>query len=303
MDQKLEGWFTERSPMWPGQAFSLKVEKVILDKQSKYQHIQIFDSSHYGRVLVLDGAIQLTERDEASYQEMLAFMPLNSHPNPKKVLVIGGGDGGVVREVAKHPAVKRIVMCEIDDEVVNACREHIPSVSSGFNDPRLELHIGDGLQFLQSSDEQFDVIITDASDPVVADTTADAGDCSKDGPAMSLFNEEYYTQLHDRLAPEGILTSQGESMWLHKELIGGLLRKSRSVYPVVQYAYTCTPSYPSGQIGLIMCSKNPATNFRDPVTKWSLEDVKRYKLKYYNTAMHSAAFALPTFMTLFLDSL
>uniref|UniRef100_A0A2P2HXJ7 Spermidine synthase-like n=1 Tax=Hirondellea gigas TaxID=1518452 RepID=A0A2P2HXJ7_9CRUS len=231
---------------------------------------------------------------------MMAFVPLNSHPNPQNVLVIGGGDGGVVREVAKHPAVKSIVMCEIDEEVVNACKEHIPSLACGFDDPRLTLHIGDGLEFLCSYPGQFDVIITDSTDPVVGDSDHQK---SKDGPAMSLFNEEYYTKLHEKLTPEGILCSQGESMWLHKELIGSLLAKSRTVYPVVDYAYTCTPSYPSGQIGLIMCSKNPKTIFREPVLSWTADELKQYGLKYYNTDIHSAAFTLPTFMQEFLNTL
>ncbi|KAF2359937.1 Spermidine/spermine synthase [Trinorchestia longiramus] len=298
MDQHLEGWFTERSPMWPGQAFSLKIKKLILDKHTQYQHIQIFDTEKYGRMLVLDGAIQLTERDEAAYQEMLAFLPLNSHPNPQKVLVIGGGDGGVVREICKHPAVKEIVMCEIDDQVVAACKEHIPSMATGFSDPRLTLHIGDGMEFLGKYEGTFDVIITDSSDPEVADDN----DQSKNGPAVTLFNDAFYSRLHEKLAHNGVLASQGESMWLHKHLIKGLIKKSKELYPVVDYAYTCTPSYPSGQIGFIICSKSSTSHLRDPVTKWSSEDVKRLKLKYYNTAIHSASFVLPNFMREFLDA-
>ncbi|XP_018023973.1 spermidine synthase-like [Hyalella azteca] len=298
MNLKFHGWFTECSPMWPGQAFSLKINKLIFDKKSQYQHIQIYETEKYGRMLVLDGAIQLTERDEASYQEMLAFLPLNSHPNPEKVLVIGGGDGGILREVAKHPAVKEIVMCEIDDHVVAACKEHIPSLASGFSDPRVTLHFGDGMEFLGSHAGKFDVIITDASDPVVPDDD----EAGKDGPAATLFNDAFYARLHEKLNPEGVLACQGESMWLHKDLIKGLMKKSRELYPVVEYAYTCTPSYPCGQIGFILCSKNPTLNLRVPVTKWTSEEVKRLKLKYYNTDIHSASFVLPTFMTEFLSS-
>jgi len=283
--------------MWPGQAMSLKVDKVLVDKQTKYQHLQIFESSDYGKVLVLDGAIQLTERDEASYQEMMAFMALNSHPKPSKVLVIGGGDGGVVREVAKHPQVETIVQCEIDDQVIEACKEHIPSLACGFADPRLRLHVGDGMAFLKSCKEKFDVIITDASDPSVYDAQGN----EKEGPAVTLFNEDYYMALRNTLTDDGILLSQGESMVLHKELIGKLMAKSRSLYPVVEYAYTCTPTYPSGQIGLILCSKNKDTDFRVPVTVFSRQDEEKMGLKYYNSGIHTASLALPNFMRNYLE--
>ncbi|KAK7084823.1 hypothetical protein SK128_003815 [Halocaridina rubra] len=190
MDQNLQGWYTERSPMWPGQAFSLQVKKVLLEKKSEFQHIQIFESTNYGKVLVLDGAIQCTERDECSYQEMITFLPLNSHPSPKKVLIIGGGDGGVAREVAKHPAVEEIVQCEIDVKVIESCKDLIPSLGCGFNSPKLTLHTGDGAKFLEETDEKFDVIITDASDPVV--NADDSGNTKDDTytTATGLFGRE-----------------------------------------------------------------------------------------------------------------
>ncbi|XP_063613641.1 spermidine synthase-like [Penaeus indicus] len=300
MDQKLDGWFTERSPMWPGQAFSLKVEKVLHEKQSKYQHIQLFESSNYGKVMVLDGAIQFTERDECSYQEMITFLPLNSHPSPKKVLIVGGGDGGVAREVAKHPAVEKVVQCEIDSEVIEACKTYAPSLGCGFSNPKLTLYTGDGAEFLEKTDEKFDVIITDASDPVVADD--DQGSSTKDGPAVSLFNEAYYAKMKDKLADGGILSCQCESMWLHTALITSLIKTCRTIYPVVEYAYTCTPSYPSGQIGFLLCSKNENTNFREPVTVWDLEAAEKMNLKYYNSDIHRASFIMPTFMRRELDN-
>ncbi|XP_064123107.1 spermidine synthase-like [Macrobrachium nipponense] len=293
MDQNLKGWFTERSPMWPGQAFSLQVKEVLLEEKSPFQSIQVFDSTHYGRVLVLDGAIQCTERDECSYQEMITFLPLNSHPSPKRVLIIGGGDGGVAREVSKHPSVEHIVQCEIDSKVVEACKKYIPSMGCGFSCPKLTLYTGDGAKFLETTNEKFDVIITDASDPVV---NADEGAGTKDGPAASLFNEDYYVKMKEKLAEGGILCCQGENMWLHAELISRLLKKCRSIYPVVDYAYTCTPTYPSGQIGFILCSKNPQTKFREPVTIWNDDDVETFSLKYYNADIHRASFIMPTFM-------
>lgn len=291
MDSFKKGWFTEASPMWPGQTFSLEVSNVLVDKKTKYQHLIIFESKTYGRVLVLDGVIQVTERDEASYHEMMAFMALNCHPNPRKVLVIGGGDGGVAREVAKHPAVESIVQCEIDEEVVNACKEHLPSLACGYADPRHKLHIGDGMEFLLNCKEKFDIIITDALDPEVFD---EAGN-KKDGPAQSLFKENYYKALHDTLADDGILLSQG-GCWLHAELIGKLIKKSRTLYPVVDFSSINTPTYPCGQIGLILCSKNKSTNFRKPLTVFSSDQLKSMGLKYYNDEVHLGSLLMPTFM-------
>lgn len=294
MDQNLSGWYTERSPMWPGQAFSLQVKKMLLEKKSQFQNIQIFESTHYGKVLVLDGAIQFSERDECSYQEMITFLPLNSHPNPKKVLIIGGGDGGVAREVAKHPSVEKIVQCEIDSQVIEACKAYVPSMGCGFSNPKLTLHTGDGAKFLENTDEKFDVIITDASDPVV--NADESGAETKDGPAVTLFNEGYYARMETKLAEGGILCCQGENMWLHAELISRLIKKCRSIFPVVEYAYTCTPTYPSGQIGFILCSKNSSTTFKEPVTIWGEDEAEKMSLKYYNPDIHRASFVMPTFM-------
>ncbi|XP_042223791.1 spermidine synthase-like [Homarus americanus] len=292
MDQDLKGWYTEQSPMWPGQAFSLQIEKILHEKKSKFQNIQVLESTHYGKMLVLDGAIQFTERDEASYQEMITFLPLNSHPHPKKVLVVGGGDGGVARECSRHPAVEEVVQCEIDAEVIEACKTFVPSMGCGFSNPKLTLYTGDGAQFLEKTNDKFDVIITDASDPVV---NGDGGGV-KDGPAISLFQEDYYARMKDKLTEGGILCCQGECMWLDAALISRLVKNCHEIFPVVEYAYTCTPSYPSGQIGFILCSKNEATNFRDPVTVWDCEKATALSLKYYNADIHRASFVMPTFM-------
>lgn len=299
MDQTLKGWYTERSPMWPGQAFSFKVKRTLLQKRSQYQNIEVFESTNHGKVLVLDGAIQFSEWDEASYQEMITFLPVNAHPRPRKVLVVGGGDGGVVRELAKHPDVEEVVQCEIDVEVIEACKTHVPSMGCGFTNSKLTLHTGDGAKFLEETQDKFDVIITDASDPIV-NTDQEDGE-TKDGPAVSLFNEDYYVKMKNRLAEGGILCCQGESMWLHADLIVKLVGACRRSFPVVQYAYTSTPTYPSGQIGFILCSTNPATKFDEPVRVWSQQEATKMGLKYYNADIHRTAFTLPTFMRNKLD--
>lgn len=190
-----DGWFREISPMWPGQAMTLKVNQIVHHEKSKYQDVLIFESSDYGMVLVLDNVIQCTERDEFSYQEMIAHLGMFVHPNPKKVLVIGGGDGGVLREVVKHESVEEAVLCDIDEAVIRLSKKYLPGMSVGFQHPNVKVHIGDGFKFLEDYKDTFDVIITDSSDP--------------EGPAESLFQKPYFELLHGALREGGVITTQG----------------------------------------------------------------------------------------------
>ncbi|KAG9975641.1 spermidine synthase, partial [Aureobasidium melanogenum] len=143
-----DGWFREISDMWPGQAMTLKVNQVVHHEKSKYQDVLIFESTDYGMVLVLDNVIQCTERDEFSYQEMITHLAMNSHPNPKKVLVIGGGDGGVLREVVKHECVEEAVLCDIDEAVIRLSKKYLPGMAVGYQHPNVTTHVGDGFKFL-----------------------------------------------------------------------------------------------------------------------------------------------------------
>ena len=174
---------------------TLKVEKVLHHEKSKYQDVLVFQSTTYGTVLVLDGAIQVTERDEFAYQEMITHLAMNSHPNPKKVLVIGGGDGGVLREVVKHECVEEAVLCDIDEAVIRVSKQYLPGLSGVYEHPKVKVHIGDGFKFLDDYKNAFDVIITDSSDP--------------DGPAASLFQKSYFELLHGALREGGVITTQG----------------------------------------------------------------------------------------------
>lgn len=278
VDLIIDGWFHERGEMWPGQAMSLKVKKVIYHQRSLYQDVLVFESESYGNVLVLDGVIQVTERDEFSYQEMIAHIPLFAHPNPQKVLVIGGGDGGVLREIARHPSVEEIVICEIDKDVIDVSKKYLRSVAKGYDDPRVTVHIMDGAKFMDANHDSFDVIITDSSDPI--------------GPASVLFETPFYNAMHASLRQGGIVCTQGECMWLHLHLIKPLLKAISSTYTDVGYAYTAIPTYPSGQIGLIIATKG-----RGPCSKpvrTPSEEVQK-ELRYYTPEIHSAAFALPAF--------
>jgi len=281
MDALKNGWFSELSVLWAGQSLSLQVEKVLHQEKSKYQDVLILQTKSYGRVLVLDGVIQCTERDEFSYQEMIAFLPLASHPNPKKVLIIGGGDGGVAREVAKYPTVESIVQCEIDDRVIELSKKYLPFMASGFDSPKLTLHVGDGFEFMGKHQNEFDVIITDSSDPI--------------GPAESLFQENYYRLVAAALRPGGILCSQGENMWYHAEIIRSMIGFCEGIFSTVNYAYTSIPTYPGGQIGFLLCSKDKNTVFEKPLRTFSDEELEKMNMRYYSSPIHSAAFILPRF--------
>ncbi|KAH7914879.1 Saccharopine dehydrogenase-domain-containing protein [Hygrophoropsis aurantiaca] len=269
-----DGWFHEISSQWPGQAMSLKVNKILHTEKSLYQDVLVFESETYGNVLVLDGVIQCTERDEFSYQEMIAHLPLASHPHPKKVLVIGGGDGGVVREVLKHDTVEEVVLCDIDEAVVRVSKIYLPHMSALLESPRVTVFIGDGFKFLAENESTYDVIITDSSDPV--------------GPAESLFQKPYFQLLHDALTPGGHISTQGECLWLHLPLISDLKQMTRGLFPVSEYAFTTIPTYPSGQIGFTVCSKAQGRDLATPVRK--VQDTR-----YYNEKVHKAAFVLPEF--------
>ena len=278
MDLIIDGWFHERGELWRGQAMSLKVNKVIDHHRSLFQDILVVETEAHGNALILDGVIQVTERDEFSYQEMIAHIPLFAHENPKKVLVIGGGDGGVLREIARHEGVEEIVICEIDQGVIDVSKKYLPGLAKGYDDPRVTVHVMDGAIFMEQNQASFDVIITDSSDPI--------------GPASVLFETPFFNAMYKCLRPGGIVCTQGECMWLHIDLIRPLIKSISQTFTNVGYAYTTIPTYPSGQIGFVVATKDrggcnmPARRPTDEVQK---------QLRYYTTELHEAAFVLPAF--------
>ncbi|EEF28057.1 spermidine synthase 1 [Ricinus communis] len=288
----IPGWFSEISPMWPGEAHSLKVEKILFQGKSDYQNVMVFQSSTYGKVLVLDGVIQLTERDECAYQEMITHLPLCSIPNPQKVLVIGGGDGGVLREVARHSSIDHIDICEIDKMVIDVSKEFFPDIAVGYEDPRVTLHVGDGVAFLKNSPAgTYDAIIVDSSDPI--------------GPAQELFEKPFFESVARALRPGGVVCTQAESIWLHMHIIEDIVANCRQIFKgSVNYAWTTVPTYPSGVIGFMLCStEGPSVDFKHPVNPIDAKDSKSTRpLKFYNSEIHSAAFCLPSFAKKVIDA-
>jgi len=236
-------------------------------------------------VLVLDGVIQLTERDEFVYQEMITHLPLFSHPSPKNILIVGGGDGGVLREVCRHKCVQSITMVEIDQLVIDVAKKFFSnSTATSFDDPRLTIVNEDAAEFLRSKNYTdknscYDIIIADTSDPV--------------GPAESLFDPSFYEQMHDALKDGGIVCAQGECFWVHLDLIVNVVSCCSDIFDCVEYASTMVPSYPCGQIGFILAGKGKHVNFLKPQRT---QDNFQSKLKWYNPSIHQSSFILPQFM-------
>lgn len=277
-----DGWFMEKNNQWPGQATSLQVSKVLLHQRTKFQDLMVFESTTWGNVLVLDGVIQLTEKDECSYQEMMAHLPMFSHKNPKNVLIIGGGDGGVLREVCRHECVESATMVEIDVGVTEASKQFFPKVACGFQHPKANLIIGDGVKFASdAADSSYDVIVVDSSDPV--------------GPAEKLFSKEFYENAHRILRPGGVMCTQSECSWLNAELIQDIVKTFGAPFASAEYASMQVPTYPCGQIGAFLGRKaDPATEGADASCRRPMRSVPSdMDLQYYTEDMHSAAFALP----------
>lgn len=277
MNEIMNGWFSEICPMWPGRALSIKVEEVLYSKKSKYQQIDVFKTSNCGIMLVLDGIIQCAECDEFVYQEMMAHIPLFAHPNPERVLVIGGGDGGVLREIARHSCVKEMDICEIDEDVINVSKEFLPWMACGFNDPRVTVNVMDGSEFIESRQQYYDVIIVDSSDPI--------------GPGEALFKEPFYLGLKSALRDNGIVVTQAESIFLHKDFVANLMKMARKLFPVFGYAGMMIPTYPGGSIGL--CAASLGVQVKEPARLPDKALVEQFK--YYSPELHRSSFVLPRF--------
>lgn len=270
-------WYSELHDGLSG--FTLKVDRIVESIQSDFQRIDVLESKDFGRLLVLYGSLMAADRDNNAYNEMITHVPLFTHPNPKRALIIGGGDCGALTEILKHPEVQECVMCEIDKMVVEVSKKYFPYLTAGADDPRAKLVFQDGKEFIANGKDKFDVIMLDLSDPV--------------GPAEELFQEPFYRKVHDRLNPDGILVAQSESPFFNKRSVQGIYKNLRAVFPSV-LMYTCfMPIYPSAYWSFAFCSKK-----YDPIRDFDRARCDRLHLntRYYNADIHTAAFALPQFV-------
>ncbi len=257
------------------------VERQIHAEQSPLQKIEVFESKEFGRILVIDDCLMLTERDEFIYHEMMVHVPLAVHPKAKKVLVIGGGDGGALRELLYYPELEEIELVEIDERVIELSKEYFPNLASSFSSDRVKVHIADGLQFIRRKKDEYDLIIVDSTDPF--------------GPGESLFTREFYGNCYKALREEGIMVNQHESPFYHEdaENVSEIRRQTKKVFPV-NYVYQAhIPTYPSGHwlFGFMSKKYHPLEDHN--AEAW---EKRGLKTKYYNSKLHRGAFALPTYV-------
>jgi len=270
-------WIEEKYEIEKGRTLKIKITKSLEKIKSEFQEIEVVESESFGKILLIDGVIMLTETDEFCYHEMIAHVPLCVHKKAQKVLVIGGGDGGTVREILKHDSVNEVDVCEIDEKVIEISKRHFPYLANSFDDPKVKIYCEDGNEFVQAHKNEYDIIIVDSSDPI--------------GPAEVLFRREFFEAMFQALKDDGIVVTQAESFFYHSEIIKSLFSFIRDIYPISEYYYTLVPTYPSGVIGFTFCSKkyHPINNFNET------EALKLNDLKYYDKGIHKSAFNLPFF--------
>jgi len=256
-----------------------KVSETLHFSQSEFQEISIVTTEALGRMLLLDGMIMTTERDEFIYHELITHIPLLAHPAPKKVLVIGGGDGGTIREVLKHPSVEKAVLCEIDGDVIDVCKKYLPTIAGKLDDPRVEIVVRDGAAYIAEHKNEFDAILIDSTDPI--------------GPGEKLFTKEFYEGIKAALTENGVMACQSESPVAVPDECRRINSLLRSVFPYVQTYAACVPTYPSGQWSWTFCSKGirPLDSINEDVAMTIAAQAR-----YYNREVHQAVFALPNYM-------
>ncbi|KAB8306250.1 polyamine aminopropyltransferase [Erwinia endophytica] len=264
-----------------GQYFS--VDKVLYREQTEHQDLIIFENAALGRVMALDGVVQTTERDEFIYHEMMTHVPLLAHGAAKRVLIIGGGDGAMLREVSRHKNIEQITMVEIDAGVVTFCQQFLPNHSAGaYEDPRFNLVIDDGVNFVRQCNDKFDVIISDCTDPI--------------GPGESLFTSEFYAGCRRCLNENGIFVAQNGVCFLQQDEAVNSHRKLSHYFGDVSFYQAAIPTYYGGIMTFAWASDNPALRQLDRATLQARFDAAGLTCRYYNPAIHTGSFALPQYL-------
>lgn len=275
----MELWFTEKHT--ENAAFSIKLKNQLFSEESEFQKVDVFDTYEFGKLLTIDGLVMVTEKDEFVYHDMIVHVSMGTNPNIKSALVIGGGDGGTVRELTRYESIEKIDMVEIDEMVVKAAKEHLEFTSCKLDDSRVNLYFEDGLKFVEGKEGVYDLIIVDSTDPI--------------GPGEGLFSMEFYQNCYNALTENGILINQKESPYYArdaKEMIRAD-QKIKKIFPVAMTYKYHIPTYPSGLwlFGFASKGLHPIDDF--DANKWNSLGIKT---KYYNTDLHVASFALPTYV-------
>jgi spermidine synthase len=257
----------------------------LFKEQSPFQTVEVFNTHDRGKMLTIDRMVMCTEADEAAYHEMIAHVPMLTHPGVKDVLVIGAGDGGTIRELVRHPGIEKITMVEIDEAVVRASKQFLPTISSALEHPKLNLLIDDGIKYLQNAaDNAYDLVIIDSSDPV--------------GPSEGLFSKAFYEDVYRALRPGGVVTIQSESPIFHQKAFVELNQCLKQVFgkDSVHCYLVFIPMYPTGMWSLTYCSKQGPHPVKTFDYSRAVEFAALHDLRYYNADVHLAAFATPTYI-------
>ncbi len=257
---------------------SLTITDMLHEETTPYQHIQIVETEQYGRMLILDGVFQTSVKDEWCYHEMISHVPLMVHPNPERVLVIGAGDGGVVREVCRHESVKQVDLCEIDGRVIELSKEYFPTISKALLEQpeKLHVHVGDGIAFTKAVKDFYDVIIIDCSDPI--------------GPGEGLFTREFYQSAKEALREDGLIVQQTESPIVQQNIVHDVFEAMGDVFPIVRMYFSHVPIYPECMHSFMIGSKK-----WDPLTVEITREAPE-PMKYYNKGIQKSCFVLPNFI-------
>lgn len=281
----MDFWFSEQHT--PNVKLSIRVDKQLYSGKSEFQRIDVFESVEFGRFLALDGYMMLTEKDEFIYHEMITHVPMAVHPHVERVLVIGAGDGGVIRELVQYPEIKHIDMVEIDPLVVEVCRKYLPGTACRLDDPRVDLHYEDGLRFVRFRENEYDLIIVDSTDPF--------------GPGEGLFTREFYGNCYKALKEDGILINQHESPF-YPEDAAACQKAHRNIvgsFPISKVYQAHIPTYPSGHwlFGFASKKYHPLRDLDE--VRWNMRGIR---CKYYTTMLHKGAFYIPAYVEEMLKS-
>lgn len=263
-----------------GFGIAIKQKEVLFSDQSPFQKVEIIDTdSALGKILTLDDLMMTTEGDEFHYHEMISHVPMMQHPEPKSVLVIGGGDGGTVREVLKHKTVERVVLCEIDGMVIDACKKFLPTIACELDNPKCEILVQDAIEYIKNKENEFDIVLIDSTDPM--------------GPGEGLFTEEFYTNVKRSLKKGGIVAAQSESPFVNKEEIKKMYTLLKKVFPIVSTFTSNIPTYPGGYWAWAFCSETVKP--LEYINEERCEEITK-SCKIYNKDYHNARFALPNYL-------
>ena len=266
-----------------GWAQTFRMEQVLFEVRTDHQHLVIFRNPYWGTVMALDGIIQTTERDEFIYHEMMTHVPILAHGAAKKVLIIGGGDGGILREVTRHASVEAVTQVEIDEQVVEMCKQYLPHHSAGaFDDPRLDLVIDDGVNFVRTTEETFDVIISDSTDPV--------------GPGEVLFGSPFYEGVKRCLNPGGVFVAQNGVVFMQGEEVTGSYQRLSPLFEDVHFYHAAVPTYVGGSMTFAWATDNPGLRQQPVEVIRERFEASGIETRYYTPELHVGSFALPKYV-------